>query len=93
MDFNGATVTDAGQQIVVSLVGSTGAVLNGDQSVSPSGGVASFTELTDESSATVQNGLTVSTGGMLINGLQLGAQVYDEPPVLSHDFNVDGQTE
>ena len=92
VDFNGATVTDTEQPIVVSLVGSTGATLSGDASVSPSGGVASFTELTDESSNVVQTGLTVSTGGTLINGLQLGAQMYDEPPVLSNTFNVDGQS-
>jgi hypothetical protein len=93
VDFNGITVTDAEQDIVVSLVGPTGATLNGDQSVSPSGGVASFTEITDISGPfALQDGLRVSTGGQLINGLQLGAQVYDEPPVLSATFNVDGQT-
>jgi hypothetical protein len=92
VDFSGAAVTDAEQSVFMSLVGPTGATLTGDVNVSPSGGVASFTELTDESSNTVQNGLRVSTGGALINGLQLGAQVYDEPPVLSHTFNVDGRT-
>lgn len=89
VDFNGATVTDLADVISMSI---TSGSLNGDTFIQASGGVASFTQLTDESSSITQNGLTVSTDGQLLTGLKLQASVFDEPPVLSATFNVDGRT-
>jgi hypothetical protein len=89
VDFNGAIVTGLTDGISLSI---TGGALNGDTFIQASGGVASFTQLTDQSSSVTQNGLTVSTGGQLLTGLKLQASVFDEPPVLSATFNVDGRT-
>jgi hypothetical protein len=88
-DFSGATVTTTSDNITMSI---TVGILNGTTSVHANSGVASFTELLEESEV-VQSGLTVSTNGELLTGLKLEATALDEPPVLSASFNVDGRTD
>jgi hypothetical protein len=87
-DFSGATVTTVSDNISMSI---TAGSLNGTTSVQASSGVANFTELLEESEV-VQSGLTVNTDGALLTGLKLEATVFDEQPVLSASFNVDGRT-
>ncbi len=88
VDFSGATVTDHSSTIHLSI---TAGSLNGDTAEPDNAGVASFTQI-EESSEITQNGLTVSTDGVLLEGLRLQAQVFDEPAVTSNLFNVDGRT-
>jgi hypothetical protein len=88
VDFSGATVTDHTSTIHLSITAGT---LNGDTEETDNSGVASFTQL-EESSVITQNGLTVNTDGQLLSGLQLEAAVFDEPPVTSAAFNVDGRS-
>jgi hypothetical protein len=88
VDFSGATVTDHTSTIQLSI---TAGQLNGTTSVTDNSGVASFTQIV-ESSETSQFGLTVDTDGTLLSGLRLQASVFDEPPISSEPFNVDGRS-
>jgi hypothetical protein len=94
VDFTGATVTESSDVISISLIGS-GATLDGDAAIAASGGVASFTTITDISGPlSPRTGLSVQlVGTSTVTGLQLGAQVYDEPPVLSTSFEIQLPTE
>jgi hypothetical protein len=86
VDFSGATVTNHTSTIQLSI---TAGQLNGTTAVTDNAGVASFTQSSSEGS---QVGLTVDTDGTLLNGLRLQASVFDEPPVSSEAFNVDGRS-